>query len=321
MNRKPKTLAEFRALGQIPAAACRLEIGPIEFADDAADSEEYSARPISMMARTADAIDHWFFGSVIHDMTGLQLHKSTIPVDYNHDEEIGFLDQFDATDDGLRVSGKLTPTGLDGDPAEKILRRAAAGVPYEASINFAGPMEIEEVDDDEVVQVNGREFAGPGLVIRNWHLRGVAVTPYGADMNTESTFESGDHVPVRFLNSHAKGDTMADTTADTANTDNAAELGETNETIDPRAEVREYVERFGDRGAVWYAEGLSIDDARDRELDELRGENDALRDQVAALKQRLSAPAITGEADPVELTPDASKRKSFIRFADERRAG
>ncbi len=36
-------------------------------------------------------------------MLGMSLHKQEIPVDYCHDEEIGFLDKFRANKDGLKV--------------------------------------------------------------------------------------------------------------------------------------------------------------------------------------------------------------------------
>jgi hypothetical protein len=46
--------------------------------------------------------------------------------------------------------------------------------------------------------VNGFQFAGPGIVIREWPLRGVAVCPYGADMNTRSELAQGESIPVTF---------------------------------------------------------------------------------------------------------------------------
>jgi hypothetical protein len=61
------------------------------------------------------------------------------------------------------------------------------GVPYEASIFFGGDgIKIEEVGEGKMQTVNGRQFDGPGVIIREWPLRGVAICPYGADQNTES---------------------------------------------------------------------------------------------------------------------------------------
>jgi hypothetical protein len=52
-------------------------------------------RPISMLARTAKPIEHWYFGKVVHDMAGMALAAPTLPIDYCHDPEevLGFLDQ------------------------------------------------------------------------------------------------------------------------------------------------------------------------------------------------------------------------------------
>lgn len=147
--------------------------------------------PLTMTARSAKAIDHWFWGRVVHDLGGM-FHKSKIPVDYCHEEEIGFLDKFGASKDGLVVSGAIVPTGVNSDPSDKIIARLKGGVPYEASINFAGDgTVIEVVSEGATVEVNGFTFLGPGLVFREWPLRGVAICPYGADMNTETSFKQG----------------------------------------------------------------------------------------------------------------------------------
>jgi len=61
--------------------------------------------------------------------------------------------------------------------------RSTSGTPYEASIYFGGDgIRVEEVAEGQVAQVNGFQFASPGIVIREWPLRGVAVCPYGAEM-------------------------------------------------------------------------------------------------------------------------------------------
>jgi hypothetical protein len=73
------------------------------------------------------------------------------------------------------------------------------GVPYEASIFFGGDgIKIQEIAEGQVEQVNGREFAGPGVIVREWPLRGVAICPYGADSNTESAaFGNGEVVAAQ----------------------------------------------------------------------------------------------------------------------------
>lgn len=76
--------------------------------------------------------------------------------------------------------------------------------------------------------------------------------------------------------------------------------------IAEREEAARFHAKFGDRGAVWFAEGLSFDAARDREVEELRNE-------VAALKQKVAALSAAGEDTPVSF--DACDQKSKSGFA------
>jgi len=116
---------------------------------------------------------------------------------------IGYLNKFDTDSGDLVCSGALVPY-KDSDRASEIVFKARAGVPWEASIDFGGDgIKLEEVDEHQSAEVNGYEFEGPGVIIREWPLRGVAVCPYGADMNTASEFAAGDGdrtVPVTFVN-------------------------------------------------------------------------------------------------------------------------
>jgi hypothetical protein len=145
--------------------------------------------PIRMLARSGQPIEHPYWGRVVHDMSGMKLHKGRIPIDYVHGEPIGYLDVFEASNVGLVVAGRLVATEDPADPVHRIVARHHGGVPYEASINFGGDgIRYEFVDEGQSTQVNGFAFEGPGVVIREWPLRGVAVCPYGADMNTESQF-------------------------------------------------------------------------------------------------------------------------------------
>lgn len=176
---------ETRDFTAIPADACTLVSGAFELGDNGENSK---TAPIRMVARSGQPIEHWFWGRVVHDLAGMHMHKSRLPIDYVHDakEVIGYLNRFDTESGDLVASGALVPFG-DSDRATEVVYKAKQGVPYEASINFGGDgIRIQEIGDGQVTDVNGFVFEGPGVVIREWPLRGVAVCPYGADMNTES---------------------------------------------------------------------------------------------------------------------------------------
>jgi len=181
---------EAKDYSRIPSGACTLVVGEFELGDN---GDGAKTAPLRLLARSGKPIEHWFWGRVVHDLAGMRVHKPRLPVDYVHDakEVVGYLNRFETESGDLITSGALVPF-KDSDRATEILHKYRAGVPYEASINFGGDgIKIEEVPDGFVTQVNGFEFAGPGIVVREWPLRGVAICPYGADMNTDSTVLSG----------------------------------------------------------------------------------------------------------------------------------
>jgi hypothetical protein len=171
---------------KIPQSACTLNLGDIQLKDNGEDTK---SAPISMLIRSNKSIKHSFWGNVVHDMAGMHLHKSRVPVDYVHDEKeiVGYLNKFEDSEDGKVAFGALVPF-KDSDRATEIIHKSKLGVPYEASINFGGDgIKVEVVDSGQTSEVNGFEFEGPGVIIREWPLRGVAVCPYGADMNTDTS--------------------------------------------------------------------------------------------------------------------------------------
>lgn len=170
----------------IPADACVFAAPAVQFRSNGEGSK---TAPFSLLARSAQPIEHWYWGKVVHDFAGMK-SKKRITMDYNHDPDqiVGFANKTTVDDEGLHLSGTIVSVE-DGDRADTIMKQSAAGVPFEASIFFGGDgIKIEEVDDGQVTQVNGTQFAGPGIVIREWPLRGCAICPYGADGNTHSKF-------------------------------------------------------------------------------------------------------------------------------------
>jgi hypothetical protein len=174
-----------RDFTKIPAEACVLHVGEFELGDNGGTAK---TAPVRLVARTGKAIEHWFWGRIVHDLAGMHLHKPRIPIDYLHDgnQVIGYLNKFDVASGDLVTSGALVPF-KESDRATEIIHKSRAGVPYEASINFGGDgIKIEDVPEGHTAQVNGFQFDGPGVIVREWPLRGVAICPYGADANTAS---------------------------------------------------------------------------------------------------------------------------------------
>jgi hypothetical protein len=222
---------------QIPLAALRFA-ADLEMGDN---GEGAKTVPIKVKARGAQAVDHWFFGRMVHDLAGMALSKPRLAIDYCHreDEVMGFANKFE-TEGGLVASGALTPF-QEKDRASEVIFKSQQGVPYEASI-FFDPAELvlEEVPQGMSVPVNGLQFEGPGVVARRWTLRGLAVCPYGQDKTTAVEFSAGKHpteVAVRYTQSEQPpAAEAAPAAADSAKANDTAPE-KADEAVDPEAQA------------------------------------------------------------------------------------
>jgi len=187
---------EGASLCEIPREAFYFDAGTFQLADP--DRADDARVPIKMLARSGQPIVHWYWGKIVHDLSGVR-HKARVPIDYRHnpDQGIGYLDRFDTKTGDLWVEGALVPYGQD-DKAQELIHRSQHGVPYEASIFWGGDgIKLEEIDAKSKAKVNGYEIEGPAVIVREWPLRGVAVCLYGADANTRSEFnEQGEDITV-----------------------------------------------------------------------------------------------------------------------------
>lgn len=314
----------------VPRAAMRLNVGEFELRSN---GETAKTAPIRMVARTGDPIEHWYWGKIVHDLSGMKLHKPRLTIDYCHDDSeiMGYLNKFDNSSGYLVASGALVPY-KDNDRATEVIFKAGQGVPYEASIDFAGPISLEEVPEGYSTKVNGRDFSGPGVIVRQWHLRGVAVCPYGADMNTESAlFKEQDEITVKVL-SHT-GDTMnkSDSPAEVVNVTVEAEpVQQAAEATSPAVEATAsaqaaavespqhgpFVEAFGDIGARWFLERRKFEscakefiDAKNARIAELEGKVARLSAMVGSV--RGNEPATFNASDK----PTRQSAQEAIRSA------
>jgi hypothetical protein len=272
---------------------------------------------VRMLARSEKPIDHWYWGKVAHDNSGAQF-KESIPLDYCHDDKeiVGFAnsENIKVNDSGaLEIEGTITPF-TEGDRASEILAKSKMGVPYEASINFAGDgLKIEEIKPGKTGEVNGYTFEGPGVIIREWPLRGVAVCPYGADGNTASEFKSlTDVISVAVLERDSM--TTEEKEAPEVAAEPAAEKELSNsqpakpevQPEDLRAEGKKFIKAFGaENGAKYFADDLSFEDAMVKFCVELKDENDRLKAEIKHLNSSSS------EAIPVAAESEEIKRSGF----------
>lgn len=275
-------------------------------AAEAADGPPPSA-PISILARSPQPLDHWYWGRIVHDLAGMTPAAAVIPLDWCHDGEtnLGFLDKFAADPAvGLTVGGQLVPF-TDEDRAAQVLHKGRAGVPYQGSIDWSGPgCLIEEVGEGMAVDVNGYQFQGPGVVVRKWPLSSVALCPSGYDPDTRAQFsKSDDRREELSVKTFTKGPAMK-TGSDAASSNPPADGRE-----QFAAELQKFTARFGaEKGLKYFTDGKQFAEALDLHTVDLTEQLAVSNAKVAELTQKFAALKL-GEADPVSQGDDEQKLK------------
>ena len=314
-----------KSASQIPVEACRFaaEFTPAP----AANAEPGSPIPFSALARTAQPVPHWYWGSrCLHDFAGMQAAER-LPVDWCHDDDeiMGVIDGREITPDGLRVSGKLTPF-TPTDRVTEVAFKSAAGVPYQSSIFFDPfQMVVEDVPEGMQTQCNGVTWTGPLVIFRKWTLLGLAVCPYGVDDGTSVTFSkslSGQTAPITRFTTQGESPVSTATTPETkteavtteaaaakpaedkkpVETTAAAPAGTTQLS---RAEAfKPFSERFGEHAATLFAKHDTVDAAQIEYSQILRDENKRLREENAKFSKgpQGEKPATFGAA-PADKPP------------------
>ena len=305
------------ATADAPRDAFQLTCGPLQFRDGSDDAPEL--RPFEMLARSAEPIEHWYWGRIVHDFDGMQLRKDRCPIDWRHDEcvELGFADSFEVTDDGLQLSGSLIVLE-ENDRADQVHKRGKAGMPYEASIDWIGDgSELEYIPEDVTTEVNGRQFAGPGYVARKWPLRAAAICPYGADAATATQFSDAADIPSVRVFTQAEQRTVAPETNNTATeADNGDDTKQHADTPAPEKKtdaaavpagtitpdtLKQFNDAFGAKAMEYLQAGLSYDAARLQFADHRAT---LAEDEAKQLREQL------GERD-AELKAATEKLKQF----------
>ena len=303
----------------IPSAAMRCSVGQFIMGDN---GEGAKSAPVTLHALSGGIIAHWFFGNIVHDLQGME-HKDRIAIDYCHDakEIIGYVNKFSA-DGELVLSGALVPF-KDSDRASEIVHKAAAGVPYQASIDYTPtkPEEIlfEELREDQTATVNGQSVQGPLTIVRKWKLGGVAVCPYGADSDTATYLQSNnnkDTVEVKIMSNETLEAEAVATEQDAQAVEATNEQDETQQAVEAveektveaeagedeqtkpceecrltHADFAQYTKLYGfENGAKYFEQGLDAEQARaeyvlsiEADLESVKKENDDLRAQIAKL--------------------------------------
>lgn len=293
-------------------------------------AEDKSA-PIRMLARTGGALQHAYWGRIVHDFAGMQ-HRDAIPIDYQHKsgDPIGVVNAFEVIDGDLYLSGSLESI-REGDVAHELMQKRDRGIPFQASIFFdPNDLELEFLPEGMTQEVNDRTIEGPAVIATKWRLRGVAVTPHGYDVGTESQFSA----PAGAFSLTWKGEPMtkkdakpeAEKTADQGEL-NAADKPEVKDDPKPEAKAelskpaekdfreiaKDYAAKFGaEDGFKYFTDGLSMEQAALKHCDNLQTRLSAETERANSAEQRIAAAELNlGEKGAIETGKPASQQKTF----------
>ena len=307
---------------QIEASKLIFSSSELEFAaiKNKDGDEAVDRMSVKLVVRTNTPVNTWF-GNIIHDHSGM-FSKKKVPLDWVHDAPlVGFLDKFEISNKEIVCRGEIVSVE-EGDQASTIIKQTKAGIPFESSIYYGGQgLEMEEIAEDKSVTVNGKKFHGPGMVMRKWPLRGVAICPYGADNKTSVNALSEKVVSVLFLNGDNE---MADNNDANKKADELklkeeklklklkeAEDKKLKDNLEKKKKAdaestqmkssdgftgQAFIEAYGSNGGVWFAEGKSFAEAGTLYIRKLQ-------DRVDGLEKKLNSLDLGGDEE-VEFNDD-----------------
>lgn len=260
------------------------------------------SRPVKILARTPDVVNHYYWGRCVHDFSGMT-RPDVLRLDWKHDDEqcVGTAAKHTVDDKGLWLDGTIESLE-DGDRAEKIMREADADRPFEASISF-DPFScvVEYVPEGMSAEVNNGTFDGPGVIFRQWRLRATAICPYGYDPGSQAKF-SADNVPAAsspFLWKESPAmtktaeTTSQQTTAAGDTVDTAKLVAQT--TDDARAQFQAELGRFntvfGDKGPGYFSQNMKFEAAAIKHIGDLTAQLTAEKTARSEAEARLASAA------------------------------
>lgn len=310
----------------VPAEACQLNNVEVDVSN--ANGDEAKTAPVSFLARSGDPIEHPYWGTVIHDMSGMVLpSRGRVPIDVNHDgDPIGYANHFDVSSGDLVANGTLINEGGDSK-VSSLITRARHGVPFESSISFGGTgIRLQRIKPNTPVEVNGRtfEFETPATIVRKWPLRAISIVSQGADQFTSASFSSSEEVAVTVIDEDEDMSATETVEAKVANAEaveaqtdtDTAEAIVTDEVQTDAVEAEavelaaapktgtDFMQFFGELdGALYFAKGLSFEEAMFSHFKKLQ-------DTVHDLEAKLDLSSKVGESeDAVSFSERSDKPK------------
>jgi hypothetical protein len=142
---------------------------------------------LKMIAYSGKIIhDHFWWGDLALDVSGMKLSKSRLPIlsDHDTDKKVGFADKV-LTEGNQIVIDPESMSFVDTDDANEFIKLSKEGFPFESSVRMS-PIKIQRLVEKETAEVNGFTMKGPGTIVREWQLKEASVCVFGYDSHTNS---------------------------------------------------------------------------------------------------------------------------------------
>jgi len=157
----------------------------------------------SMLGYSGATIRSLFWDRLIIDISGIRTPEGKMPALREHipDRPVGVIDKVTASTDKLSANGYFLTTH-DGPAVSALLDE---GYPFQASVGVWFE-KIEKIEPGEVANVNGKDFIGPGSVVRQSFVREISFVTLGADAGTSAkNLNNGDMDMIRNTDQSQQG--------------------------------------------------------------------------------------------------------------------
>lgn len=306
-------------MARIPSHEC-LDIPSGAVETLAATDGTRDGRDFRMLAYTGAEFDR-FYGRVIVDLAGMQVASDKMPilVEHQRDRRAGVATSTKVDAKGLVVAGRL----LDNEHGAALAKDSAQGFPFQASMGVSF-QRVEELEDGDEKQVNGRTFSGPGYVVTKSRVLECSFVTLGADGATRAEAFAADAAQT-IETTKKEPQAMSESKTDAAAVDAEALKKDAATAERARAKaIREALAGHPEVALLAIEEGDSVVEARARLGVKLAAENADLRGRLEKAEKAALTPPIgfaggvrdganTGAA-PVE---DLSKLPAEERAAKE----
>lgn len=185
---------------QIPSKMNLSETGYVKFADQEGgplENENSLTRDISIDLYSGAEVQDAFEGSMIVDLSKMEMPKERMPILLNHDSGsiVGFADPKKIANTGETLS--LQGEAIKAMTAtQEVINASEGGFPFQASMGF-DIMEARFIEKGEREEINGRDFQGPGIIIDKSRLFEASIVPLGRDENTSSKVMSNENENIK----------------------------------------------------------------------------------------------------------------------------